>query len=73
MQNLISDNQIQTSDIQRVVNADVWSGLHNSTIQHGNLLTPQDIGNIKSLIKQLIIQVLIPHVEKQIYHLNDQV
>ncbi|KAL0279427.1 UNVERIFIED_CONTAM: hypothetical protein PYX00_000989 [Menopon gallinae] len=68
----VSSNQMQTSDINRVVNSDVWSGLQGSGMQHGNLLTPNDIKNIRSLIKQLIVQVLIPHVEKQIYHLNDQ-
>lgn len=54
----------------KVVNANIWHGL-NSNIQLGACLTNSDVDNIKSLIKHLVTQALLPHVEKLIFQLND--
>lgn len=54
----------------KVVNANIWHGL-NSNVQLGACLTNSDVENIKALIKHLVTQALLPHVEKLIFQLND--
>lgn len=65
-------NQVPVYETPKVVNSNVWSNVHNN-YQFGSFLSNADVENIKSLIRHLALQVLIPHVEKQIFYLTDLV
>ena len=65
-------DQSNSTELPKVVNDNVWLSVTNN-IQLGSCLSLGDIENIKLLVKQLALEVLIPHVEKQIYFLSDMV
>ncbi|KAK6642613.1 hypothetical protein RUM43_004115 [Polyplax serrata] len=68
---LITD-QSQSNELPKIVNVNVWNNYHNN-LQFGACLSNSDIESIKSLVKHLALEVLIPHVEKQIFQLSDLV
>lgn len=70
--NLFLADQSQSNELPKIVNVNVWNNYHNN-LQFGACLSNSDIESIKSLVKHLALEVLIPHVEKQIFQLSDLV
>ncbi|KAI9480322.1 MAG: ER-golgi trafficking TRAPP I complex 85 kDa subunit-domain-containing protein [Benjaminiella poitrasii] len=44
-----------------------------TTIQYGRCLTREDVDNVKTMIRELTVQSLIPFMERNIQHWNEQV
>lgn len=44
-----------------------------TVIQYGRCLTTQDVNNVKSMVREFTIQSLIPFMERNIQHWNEQV
>lgn len=65
-------DQSHSSELPKLVNSNVWNNTHNN-YQFGSCLSNSDVESIKSLVKHLVLEVLIPHVEMQILHLTDLV
>lgn len=42
-------------------------------IQYGRCMTPDDINNVKAMVKEFTIQSMIPFMERNIQHWNEQV
>lgn len=67
------------------LNTNVWAGINSSTtpvstplgnnslIPHGACLTTPDIDRIRAFIHDMCAHALLPHIEKQIQQLHDQI
>ena len=69
-------NHVDGSPVAPHINSNVWAGASQNAaaqLPHGTSLTSADLDRIRSFITELCSRALVPHIERQIQYLNDQV
>lgn len=69
-----------STSVDRIVTPDIMQGENNdapssssSTVQYGRYLTADDVTSCKAMVREFVVQSLIPFMERNIQHWNEQV
>lgn len=47
--------------------------LETPVIQYGRCMSPEDVDNVKSMVREFVVQSMVPFMERNIQHWNEQV
>ncbi|KAI9253330.1 ER-golgi trafficking TRAPP I complex 85 kDa subunit-domain-containing protein [Helicostylum pulchrum] len=47
--------------------------LETPVIQYGRCMTPDDVDNVKNMVREFVVQSMVPFMERNIQHWNEQV
>ena len=65
-----------STSVDRIVTPDIIQGENatsSSTVQYGRYLTTDDVTSCKAMVREFVVQSLIPFMERNIQHWNEQV